>query len=157
MMSSPLLLVSRLFPAYRWKLRSQLTQQVRHASSSFKPKPVKKIYYEDLTADSLLRQCLQSEIQEPLHIVRRQVDAATSIRLMELLQSDPDAQRCIVELEVGRYDQDVEKVNLPLIQYLDWLQDSPSHGGKMNGKQVYLAQWRGIDDVRTHCKTTRPG
>lgn len=154
-MSAHSLMVLRLLPVFRRKLRSPLTRQVRYASSSFKPKPVKKVYYEDLTADSLFRQYLTSENPEPLHIVRKQVDTAPNIRLMELLQSDPDAQLCIVELEVGRYDEDVQKVQLPLLQYLDWLQDSASHGGKMDGKQVYLAQWRGIDDVGEQCGRMR--
>lgn len=61
---------------------------------------------------------------------------------------DREADNCVVDLELGRYDQPgFEQVQLPLRSYLKWLMDGQENG-KMNGKQVYLAQWRGLEAVR---------
>jgi hypothetical protein len=77
----------------------------------------------------------------------RQASAHGKRDLIDRILEEPESERCIVEIEVGRYDRDVEKVQLPLSYYLRWLKEG-GEGGQMNGKQVYLAQWRGLEDVR---------
>lgn len=66
-----------------------------------------------------------------------------------MLLDDPQVHKCVVDLEVGRYDQPegFEQVQLPLVAYLEWLRGGHENGS-MNGKQVYLAQWRGLEEVR---------
>lgn len=84
----------------------------------------------------------------PIHFVRGDGGGPLEQQpdIIDLLLQDPASQNCIVDLEVGRYDKDVEIVQLPLPHYLEWLH-SGEEEGKMNGKQVYLAQWRAMEDV----------
>ncbi len=57
----------------------------------------------------------------------------------------------IVDVEVGRYDDPnpgaFEHASMPLRYYLDWLGDPSSSTRQIDGKQVYLAQWRARDEV----------
>lgn len=62
----------------------------------------------------------------------------------------------LIEVELGRYDQPAEgfdRVTMRLGQYLDWLNLQRTPGGaesnRIDGKQLYLAQWRGADEVRS--------
>lgn len=67
--------------------------------------------------------------------------------MLDILLEDPQIDKCVVDLELGRYDQPgFEQVQLPLRAYLEWLAGG-NESGKMNGKQVYLAQWRGLEEV----------
>lgn len=90
---------------------------------------------------------LRSPNPTPIHLIPdSKPEQAERWDIIDVLLKDHQAAKCVVELEVGRYDQDVEKVQLPLVAYLEWLKDG-REGGKMNGKQVYLAQWRGLEEV----------
>lgn len=95
---------------------------------------------------SRLNDLLHASPARPYHIVPS--TSKPPLDIVETILKDPASERCIVELEVGRYDQEgFEKVQLPLTAYLSWMRDG-TEGGRMNGKQVYLAQWRGLEDVR---------
>lgn len=72
----------------------------------------------------------------------------------ELLSRLRDAEDRIIEVEMGCYDEVVagsfEKISMRLGHYLDWLESDESIGGKVSGRQLYLAQWRASDDVSLH-------
>jgi hypothetical protein len=117
--------------------------QLRYAS--FVPKAVRQMYLEDITLKTFQEELLQAETPTPVHLIPKTPDYER-IDIIDILLKDPASQTCVVDLEIGRYDQDVEKVQLPLAFYLEWLRDGREQG-KMKGKQVYLAQWRGLEDV----------
>ena len=116
----------------------------RHAS--FVPRQIKQMYIEDLNTSTFTSSCIQANPAVPLHLIPR--IPITRANIVKTLLDDPKSQQCVVELEVGRYDEpDIQKVQLPLTSYLEWLMDGSEHG-RMGGRQVYLAQWRGLEDVR---------
>lgn len=62
----------------------------------------------------------------------------------------PELQRR-VEVEVGRYDKVesgvvFDRAEVMLESYLNWLENAPKGNG--DDQQVYLAQWRALDQVR---------
>ena len=71
----------------------------------------------------------------------------------ELMRALRKGEDSLVEVELGRYDSpgDFDRVTMRLGQYLDWLDQLCSPGNaqanKIDGKQLYLAQWRGSDEV----------
>ena len=75
---------------------------------------------------------------------------ARAVELMNALRQGEDN---LIEVELGRYDHPgaFDRVTMRLGQYLDWLDvlSSPDGAGrnKIDGRQVYLAQWRGADEV----------
>ncbi|OCH86640.1 Clavaminate synthase-like protein [Obba rivulosa] len=73
--------------------------------------------------------------------------------LLHALRTDSDR---LVELELGRYDSpDVfDRVQMPLGRYVDWLERS--EGGKVDGRQVYLAQWRGAEEISELKRLVKP-
>ena len=114
------------------------------STQTFKPKPVEKISQENMSA-LRLKELLASQPAQPYHLVPS--IPKPPLDILDGMMEDPASEHCVVDLEVGRYDQDgFEKVQLPLTAYLSWLRDG-KEGGQMQGKQVYLAQWRGLDDV----------
>ncbi|THH31665.1 hypothetical protein EUX98_g2560 [Antrodiella citrinella] len=70
----------------------------------------------------------------------------------------------LVEVELGRYDDPssagFDRVTMSLGQYLDWLGllSSPGNAGRnqIDEKQVYLAQWRGADEVQSVLGVVKP-
>lgn len=125
--------------------------QCRHfrtlSTRSFTPKVVPRVALNSLTTDTSVQEFMQRARETPIHIVPGSSGTSQDYgAVLRDLADDPDASQCVVELEVGRYDKDVQKVQLPLSFYLDWLVRG-DESGQMNGKQVYLAQWRGLQDV----------
>ena len=123
-------------------------------ASGFRPQPVQQLCLDDVTPSTFLSDCLHAANPRPLHLLPRQASAHGKRDLIDRILEEPESERCIVEIEVGRYDRDVEKIQLPLSYYLRWLKEG-GEGGQMSGKQVYLAQWRGLEDVRFlsgHCR-----
>ena len=59
----------------------------------------------------------------------------------------------LVEIELGRYDEAIQgkfdQVPMRLGQYLDWLDSPDRSNGLIGDRQVYLAQWRAHDEVRS--------
>lgn len=110
------------------------------------PQPVQDIS----TQDSLeFLQYAQSSHAVPLRI-RHSVQTGKS-KANELLCRLRSAEDRIIEVELGRYDDVVagsfEQISMRLGHYLDWLESDESSGGKVGGRQLYLAQWRAGDDV----------
>lgn len=74
--------------------------------------------------------------------------ASKSQGLLSALRSGEDR---VINVEVGRYDDRTpgafDHVSMRLGQYIDWLETNTS--GEVGGRQVYLAQWRGSEDVST--------
>ena len=111
------------------------------------PQPVQDV----LTQDPLeLLQCAQSCHAVPLRI-QQSIQTGES-RANELLCRLRGAENRIIDVELGRYDDIIagsfEQISMRLGQYLDWLESAESSGGKVSGRQLYLAQWRASDDVR---------
>lgn len=111
---------------------------------SFKAKAVERLLQTDLSP-CRLRELLAQQLPRPVHIVPS--EAKPPFDILKAILDDPASEQCVVDLEVGRYDEEgFDKVQLPLSAYLSWLRDS-NERGRMRGKQVYLAQWRGLEDV----------
>jgi hypothetical protein len=117
-------------------------------STPFKPAKVRRRILDDLTPNEFL-DCIRKEPAEPLVLTPRNPILKQKRTIIDVLLDDPSVRKCVVDLEVGRYDQPegFQQVQLPLVAYLQWLRDGAEQG-KMNGKQVYLAQWRGLEEVR---------
>lgn len=100
-----------------------------------------------MTSQSFL-ELVNQDPPEPTVIVPKNPILKQQRTVIDMLLDDPEVDRCVVDLEVGRYDQAgaFEQVQLPLAAYLHWLRGGHENG-KMNGKQVYLAQWRGLEEV----------
>ncbi|EMD36308.1 hypothetical protein CERSUDRAFT_95643 [Gelatoporia subvermispora B] len=83
---------------------------------------------------------------------------AASMRGLELLQALRSASDRLIELELGRYDVRgpgaFDRIEIPLGHYVEWLERSKS--GCIEGKQVYLAQWRGADEIPELRRLVRP-
>lgn len=135
----PLLLTLPMLPLSSCKLLASLIP-LDHVMTlaRFRPASVKRI--ESLTASAFKE--LSRDVQAvPLHLIRA---AAPRPDLFKLLRSVKDR---FVEVELGRYDQQFEKVSIPLSAYLDWLEDGNS---TVQGKQMYLAQSNLITEVCLH-------
>lgn len=91
---------------------------------------------------------IQQDPPEPLVLAPRVPILRQKRTVLDMLLDDPQIDRCVVDLELGRYDHPgFEQVQLPLRAYLQWLANG-NESGKMKGKTVYLAQWRGLEEVR---------
>lgn len=121
------------------------------ARAAFAPKKVRRRFVDDMDAKSFLDLVNQNPA-EPIVIAPKNPILKQPRTVIDMLLDDPEVDRCVVDLEVGRYDQaeSFEQVQLPLAAYLHWLRGGHENG-KMNGKQVYLAQWRGLEEVKAAC------
>lgn len=74
-------------------------------------------------------------------------------RAKQLVSALKENGNTLVEVEHGRYDQvasgsgSFDRVEMPLGYYIDWLENNESVRGLVDGKQLYLAQWRLGDNV----------
>ncbi|KAH9837958.1 Clavaminate synthase-like protein [Rhodofomes roseus] len=94
----------------------------------------------------------------PLHIHRP--SSTGKSRAHELLRRLREAEDRIIDVELGRYDDatagSFEHISLPLGQYLNWIESDQSNGGKVAGRQLYLAQWRASDDIPALAQLIQP-
>ncbi|TCD69594.1 hypothetical protein EIP91_007016 [Steccherinum ochraceum] len=73
----------------------------------------------------------------------------------DLMKALREGEERLVDVELGRYDspESFDRVTMRLGQYLDWLDmlGSPDSIGKnkVDGRQLYLAQWRGADEIQS--------
>ncbi|PCH37078.1 Clavaminate synthase-like protein [Wolfiporia cocos MD-104 SS10] len=94
-----------------------------------------------------------SQQSAPLHFTssRDQQPTPQRSRAEELIQNMRQSEDRLVEIELGRYDRAAsgtfDRVPVCLGQYLDWLESAERSDGLIAGQQVYLAQWRGSDEV----------
>ncbi|KAF9811505.1 hypothetical protein IEO21_06556 [Rhodonia placenta] len=97
----------------------------------------------------------------PLRFTRTGNDAAREpVRARELVSALRKGEDRLVDIELGRYDNAApgafERVPMRLGQYLDWLEDDTRSGGTIGGQQLYLAQWRGKDEILEIADVVRP-
>lgn len=82
-------------------------------------------------------------------------------RAKQLVSALKENGNTLVEVEHGRYDQvasgsgSFDRVEMPLGYYIDWLENNESAEGLVDGKQLYLAQWRLGDNVTLFGTTNR--
>lgn len=86
----------------------------------------------------------------PLHFKSTGIPQSCDVS-RELIDTLRYGEDRLVEIELGRYDhaeqRAFDRISMRLGQYLDWLDHAERSDGSIDGKQVYLAQWRGRDDV----------
>ncbi|GBE84356.1 hypothetical protein SCP_0603350 [Sparassis crispa] len=84
-------------------------------------------------------------------------NSSRSAGLLRALRNGDDR---LVDVELGRYDDTApgafDRMPMRLGQYLDWLESNGGSGGKVGGQQVYLAQWRGTDEIPAVKQLVRP-
>ncbi|KAI0794804.1 hypothetical protein C8Q75DRAFT_712368 [Abortiporus biennis] len=78
----------------------------------------------------------------------RVLPSSRSQELLGALRSQPNNP---VVIELGRYNDpragQFDQVEMPLKNYIDWLDDPSRTDGTIFDKQVYLAQWRAADEI----------
>ncbi|KAH9925731.1 uncharacterized protein B0H18DRAFT_876881 [Fomitopsis serialis] len=139
----------------RWAIGSQYrnVSYVKAHPVQTAPVPTSKIDDSRIFLDYAL-----SPNATPLHIKR--ASPSSDSRAHKLLRSLREAEDRIIDIELGRYDDTVagsfEQVSLPLGRYLDWIESDQSNGGKVAGRQLYLAQWRASGDIPALTQRIQP-
>lgn len=159
-MQSKILLYSfRQFRPCQYGLRRTIGSQYRNVSHvkahSVQTTPVPASTIDD-TKDFL--DYALSPNATPLHI--HLASSSHESKAQILLCNLREAEDRIIDVELGRYDDiaagSFEQVSLRLGQYLDWIESDQSSGGKVAGRQLYLAQWRASDDIPALAQRIQP-
>jgi len=99
------------------------------------------------------RDFVSSGSSVPLHF--KHVPSQHDSRAETLIRALRKGEDRLVDIEVGRYGiGQFDHVPMRLGQYLDWLESDERTNGTVGGHQLYLAQWRGNDEVRTRYYST---
>lgn len=88
-------------------------------------------------------------IDHPVILRPDEAEDHSGSRAEHLMNALRKQENTIVDVELGTYDdiptRNFDKIAMPLGRYLDWLQETKE--GTVGGKQLYLAQWVGREQV----------
>lgn len=137
-------------PCPRCVSRKYLTALPRNASV-ITTRPVPLASTAAIDTSEAFQALASSPRSTPLLFSEKHISNGTDIigtRARDLMHALRHGEDKLVEVELGRYDDTAfDRIPMRLGQYLDWLESTNRRDGKIGSQQVYLAQWRGNDEV----------